>query len=105
MDLKIKYLSYLLQMYFIEAEIYNVVFQVITLSGLAWGHQLAEKLPMEHCAYTYQAKQCSVIMSYFPRKKPQLIKHEFRIINYLYKLNIFNSLSFVRISLPEKKLV
>jgi len=79
-ELKIKYLSYLLEMYFIEAEIYNVVFWAITLSSLAWEHQLAEKLTMEHCAYTYQAKQCSVIMSYFPHKKPQFIQHEIGII-------------------------
>jgi hypothetical protein len=73
-------MSYLLVMYFTEAEIYNVVFSVMTLSSLAWGHQLAERLPMEHCAYTYQAKQHSVIMSHFPHKKPQLIQHEFSII-------------------------
>jgi len=67
-------------MYFTAPEIYNVVYWAITLSSLAWGHQLAEKLPMEHCSYIYQAKQCSVIMSYFPHKKPQFKKHEFSII-------------------------
>jgi hypothetical protein len=70
----------MLEMYFIEVEIYNVVFWAITLSSLAWEHQLAEKLPMEHCAYTYKAKQCSVIKSYFPHKKPQFIQHEISII-------------------------
>jgi hypothetical protein len=80
MELKSKYLSYLLEMYFIAAEIYNVVFWAIALSSLAWGHQLAETLPTEHCTYTYQAKQCSVIMSYSPHKKPQFIQHEFSII-------------------------
>jgi hypothetical protein len=80
MELKSKYLSYLLKIYFIAAEIHNVVFRAIILLSLAWGHQLAEKLPMEHWAYTYQAKQCSVILSYFPHKKPQFIKRAFRII-------------------------
>lgn len=86
MELKIKYLSYLLEMYFIAAEIHNVVFRAIILFSLAWGHQLAEKLPTEHWPYTYPAKQCSVIMSYFPHKKPQFIKHEFRIIMQQYRI-------------------